>query len=377
MTIAHRLGFCIGFLYTRAVVAFVSHPPQRRQKLSLLYASKLPKGISPFEKSVAKGLDIQGEFRKIASKAILQAIKDGQTQLEIDFPPLLGGGSSKTAFDDFDNIQELNANRDWCVPLAPLIAASKQQQWLILPDDKECELAQKEWGGGQLFRRAAKFTSIRAALVQVAGEQKVTKAWGSTIAATFNKLSGGDGILADSRLLDDLSDAGDSEARLYLVCQPGNGGPVEDWINVEQLHRSSPRQTVTCVVNGALDKVRDGYYPVLFFPALAKTVPFYRDFEAVFFLKPISDKGLYGWYVSGRFVSCRSCFQDVSLHTYRLYRVYPEPWQVILQMPEQQQKGSQTVISVQEIVALTSTKRPSYSDAVQAMVAASKKIPKK
>jgi hypothetical protein len=302
MTIARRLGFFIGLLQCRAVVAFVSHqPPQRRQILSL-NASKLPKGISPFEKSVAKGLDIQGEFRKIAAKAILQAIRDGQTQLEIDFPPLLGGGSSKTAFDDFDNIQELNANRDWCVPLAPQILVASKQQWLILPDDKECELAQKEWGGGQLFRRSAKFTSIRAALVQVAGDTQVTKAWGSTIAATFNKLSGGDGILADSSLLDDLSDAQDQE-RLYLVCQPGNGGPVEDWINVEQLHRSSPRNTVTCIVNGALDKVRDGYYPALFFPALAKTVPFYRDFEPVFFLKPISDKGLYGWYVYGRWVS--------------------------------------------------------------------------
>ncbi|GAX09652.1 hypothetical protein FisN_19Lh117 [Fistulifera solaris] len=350
MTNARRLSFCIGCLYTRAVVAFFSHQLQLRQTLSL-YASKLPKGISPFEKSVAKGLDIQGEFRKIAAKAILQAIRDGQTQLEIDFPPLIGGGSSKTAFDDFDNIQELNANRDWCVPLAPQIVLPSKQQWLILPDDKECELAQKEWGGGQLFRRSAKFTSIRAALVQVAGESQVTKAWGSTIAATLNKLSGGDGILADSSLLDDLSDTVDLE-RLYLVCQPGNGGPVEDWINVEQLHRSSPRNTVTCIVNGALDKVRDGYYPALFFPALAKTVPFYQDFEAVFFLKPISDKGLYGW----------------------LYRVYPEPWQVILQIPEQQQKGSQSVISVQELVALTSTKRPSYSDAVQAMVATSKNI---
>ena len=26
--------------------------------------------------------------------------------------------------------------------------------------------------------------------------------------------------------------------RLQQVCQPGNGGPVEDWINVEQLHQA-------------------------------------------------------------------------------------------------------------------------------------------
>ena len=302
MTLAHMLGF---FLWLHCSTAFVTKTSTKRTCLHPLYAkndSQLPKGISPFEKSVAKGLDIQGEFRKLAEKSILQAIRDGRTQLEVDFPPLLGGGLSKTAFDDFDNIQELNANRDWCVQIAPLIASTRKQ-WLIMPDDKECELAKKEWGGGQLFRRSAKFTSIRAALTQVAGEAQMTKAWGSTIASTFNKLTGGDGILADSTMLDDLSeDEEDSNSqRIYLVCQPGNGGPVEDWINVEKLHQSSSNTPVTCVVNGALDKVRDGYYPAVFFPALAKTVPFYRNFEPVFFLKPINDKGLYGWYV---FVFC-------------------------------------------------------------------------
>ena len=103
--------------------------------------SKLPPGISPFEKSKAKGLDIQGSFRKIASKAIDTALRNGVTQLEVDFPPFVGGDQSKTQFDDYDNLQELNANRDWCVQLAPTLATSNI--WLILPDDKECELAKK------------------------------------------------------------------------------------------------------------------------------------------------------------------------------------------------------------------------------------------
>ena len=49
-------------------------------------------------------------------------------------------------------------------------------------------------------------------------------AWGSTLASTVNKLQGGDGILADSTALDDLDPI---KAVLHLVCQPGNGGPVE------------------------------------------------------------------------------------------------------------------------------------------------------
>jgi hypothetical protein len=91
-------------------------------------------------------------------------------------------------------------------------------------------------------------------------------------------LQGGDGILADSSTLDELTL---SENSLQFICQPGNGGPVEDWINVELLHRVAGPAVTTCIVNGALDKVREGYYPALVFPALAKTVPFYRQCEPV------------------------------------------------------------------------------------------------
>ena len=244
--------------------------------------------------------------------------------------------------DDFDNLQELNANRDWCVQLAPTLASKQQEIWFVLPDDKECELAKEEWTG-QRYRQAAKFTSIRAAVLATSGEAKYTKAWGSTIASTVNKMTGGDGILADSSTLDDLSL---DTNRINFVCQPGNGGPTEDWINVEQLSKSDPSQP-TIIVNGALDKVRDGYYPGVFFPALAKTVPFYRQFEPVFLLKPISDKGVYGW----------------------LYRVYPEPWQVVLQYPQRKERGGSTVVTVQDKVALTKNTRPSFAECVEALLA--------
>jgi hypothetical protein len=329
---------------------------------SALYASKyslLPPGLSPFEKSVAKGLDVQGSFRKLAAPAFEKAIRDGATRLELDFPPLMGGDKSKTQFDDFDNLQELNANRDWCAQFLPTLAGSgagsttsKRDIWFVLPDDKECELAKIEWTG-QRYRQAAKFTSIRAATCATAGTDKYALAWGSSIASTVNKLQGGDGILADSSTLDNLNDAATATERLHLVCQPGNAGPVEDWINVERLHNaastlSADKAVVTCIVNGALDKVRDGYYAAVFFPALARTVPFYKQFQAVFVLKPVSDKGLYGW----------------------LFRVYPEPWQVILQTARPVRKGDETVMTVENTVALVSQDRPSYQEAVQAMLTA-------
>ena len=219
--------------------------------------SPLPKGISPFEKSVSKSIDIQGNFRKLAQPALEKAIQDGCTQLEIEFPPLAGGDKSKSQFDDFDNISELNANRDWCVQLIPSLQSRLSSPtlgklantWFILPDDKECELTKQEWTG-QRYQSAAQFTSIRAACTAVAGQEQA-KAWGSTLASAVNKLQGGDGILADSSTLDDLDL---SSTRLNLVCQPGNGGPVEDWINVKQLHESSNPPQPTCIVNGALDK---------------------------------------------------------------------------------------------------------------------------
>lgn len=321
----------------------------------------LPSGMSPFQKGISKSLDIQGTFRKIAATALDRAVADGETLLEIDIPPFVGNGDkTKSQFDDFDNVQELNANRDWCVQLIPLLK-QRPVTWLILPDDKECELAANEWTG-QLYRKNTRFTSIRGACLAVQDSSKqdkqqsssftFKKAWGSSFAESVNRLQGGDGILADSSTLDALN-AG--TPRLHLVCQPGNGGPVEDWINVEQLHdfssSSLQQQQPTCIVNGALDKVRDGYYPAIFFPALAKTIPFYKQFEPILIAKPITNKGLYGW----------------------LYRVYPEPWQVILQTSRTVLgKNSQTTeIQVDESIAMISDSRPTFAEAVNALVAKS------
>ena len=131
---------------------------------------------------------------------------------------------------------------------------------------------------------------------------------------------------------------------------------MEDWINCEILHNSASdgggvgttSTTTTVIVNGALDKVRDGYYPSIFFPALAATIDrFYVTFESILYLRPLSDKGCYGW----------------------LYRVYPEPWQVVLQTTTSsasQQGGTKLV--VEDTVVYTSETRPSFGKALEMMV---------
>mmetsp|Transcript_1674 Transcript_1674/g.3805 ORF Transcript_1674/g.3805 Transcript_1674/m.3805 type:complete len:433 (-) Transcript_1674:97-1395(-) len=358
---------------------------------SRLCLTPLPQDISPFTKSSAKARDVQGDFRKIAEKALVQALKDGKTQLELEFPPLLGGDQSKTQFDDFDNVQELNQNRDWCVQLLPSFASiqtswnknnKNKNIWFILPDLKEVELCKEEWTG-QRYRQAATYSIIEAVTSHYSDKTKgktsttaaagsgddegYSKPWGATFAGAMNQLLGGSegdsGLLGNANALDSLdvgsaddnNDAdGSGGPSLHLVCQPGNGGPVEDWINVKAIHDMSSDLAAstgsdpipTCVVNGALDKVRDGCYAPFIFPKLAKTFDFYRDFEAVFFLKPVSDKGVYGW----------------------LFRVYPEPWQVVLQRPVRDPKNEKQIL-IQDIVALTSdTKRPTYSECVNALL---------
>lgn len=310
-------------------------PPSPTRLLLRLQATPLPSGLSPFEKGASKSLNLQGTFRKLAASAIDKAVKNGERLVEVDFPPFIGG---KSQFDDYDNVSELDTNRDWCAQLVPMLSnqAASKCTWLVLPDDKECELAAIEWTG-QLYRSETKrFTSIRAACEATSGSL-VKKAWGSNLAETFNKLQGGDGVLADSTKLDTLTLI---DGRFQLICQPGNGGPVEDWINVEQLAQG---ECITCVVNGALDKVRDGYYPAIFFPALAKTTPFYKTFEPVFIAKPLNDKGFAGW----------------------LFRVYPEPWQVILQTARPDKNNDLKVINT---VVLETTERPSYTEAVNALI---------
>ena len=229
MKLASGKSFSL-LVFGTLVHSIVGFCPNRSSKRSaVLHAvrgsglSPLPRDISPFEKSSSKSRDVQGEFRKISQSALQRAIKDGVKQLEIEFPPLLGGDKSKSSFDDFDNIQELNKNRDWCIQLCPSLDSGMNKPiWLIFPDLKECELAKDEWTG-QRYRQSAVFSSIEAVTKKHSGGES-TKAWGETFASGMSQLLGGSdgdaGLLGDQASLDSL----DESPGLHLVCQPGNAG---------------------------------------------------------------------------------------------------------------------------------------------------------
>jgi hypothetical protein len=265
--------------------------------LSSQSLSPLPKGISPFEKSLSKNIDIQADFRNRAKSAIDVAISNNARRLEVEFPPLIGGSQSKSQFDDFDNIQELDKNKDWTMQLAPTFLGEKDYQkgrvWLIFPDLKECELAKAEWAGKRY--QEATFTTIQA-VTNYMENGGYDAPWGENLMSGLSKIMGGKGgdagLLGNRASLDPLVEGENSPAKLWLVIQPGNGGPVEDWVNCEKMGMAQPETTMV-VINGALDKVRGGFYPAVFFPKLAATVDrFWKKFEAAFYLKPFSDKGV-------------------------------------------------------------------------------------
>ena len=237
------LSLLILLLQTSNSFAFVSSLIENKSyihsscSLLQLHAQKLsdlPRGISPFEKGDYNAEELRSQFWNAAGRALDQVRRDNssgkrtqqqQRLLEIEFPPLLFKGKSQ--FDDFDNVQELDLNRDWCIEWLPLLRNSKNRNkndnavvWLILPDVKECELAKQEWKGSR-YRDAAQFTTIEAVTRHYATTTSATlnadtnnnnykKPWGATFASGMSNLfTGGGDLLGDSGALDQLEGSPD------------------------------------------------------------------------------------------------------------------------------------------------------------------------
>jgi hypothetical protein len=247
----------------------------------------------------------------------------------VEFPPLLfplDSAKPKSSLDDFDNVQELTANADLLLTLLPLSPLFKDSL-LLFPDLRECEEARKRFPG-KMF---APYTySTIAAAAKHYDEGSYAIPWGERIVSLVNPSS-----LGDPKVLSPLPPP--APPTLAFAVQPGNAGPVEDWLNLEPIQKATGASLV--IINGALDKVTSGYYPRPFFPALAACSDrFYRDIEAAFYLKPVQAKGLYAW----------------------VYRVYGEPWQVVLQ---EEDDGEVT-----DVVCWQGERKPSYEECVRAML---------
>lgn len=247
------------------------------------------------------GSDVLVQVRRDVVAALGQAQASGVKKMEVEFPPTLG---TRGVFDDVSSFEELDANRDWCVQLSVMAGVQQPEPsalWLIFADADEARLAKEAWPG-RAFQRAS-VTTIADAVRACGGEPE--EPMGTVANAARQKLLGDLGLGPKGTAGAELS-----QASLQLVVQPGNSGPVEDWLNLETLFYTSEAIPLV-VVNGALDKLRSGYYPKLFFPKLVDcSRRFYQDFEALYYLRPLAAGA--GW----------------------LFRVFPEPWQLARQGTE-------------------------------------------
>lgn len=197
--------------------------------------SPLPPGLNEFSRTSGRAGSLFSIRRSVAG-AIGRALSDGVELLEVEFPPLL---ETKTQFDDYSNVEVLDANRDFAVQLAlePELCSTAPEGslWLCFADDGEAELAREAWPG-KIFA-AATSTSIAAA-VSASGVEplKPFGAW-----ATRGKAEAAAAAAAVA-----------PAAMLHVAVQPGDGGPIEDWLNLELLKRND---TPLVCLNGALDKV--------------------------------------------------------------------------------------------------------------------------
>ena len=141
----------------------------------------------------------------------------------MEFPPLL---ETKTQFDDFSNVEVLDANRDFGVQLAGAAeiraAADGAALWLCFADAGEATLAREAWPGA--FYGAATQTYIAAA-VRALGRDPLLPL-GTNAAALATKL----GALFGGAKEEEADKAALPAPSLQLVIQPGDGGPMEDWL---------------------------------------------------------------------------------------------------------------------------------------------------
>ena len=282
----------------------------------------LPPGINAYEVAAGTRNRPAEALAPVALRAIAAAREANVKLGEIEFPALLG---EKTAFDDVDNVQILNWNRDWCMAsMQPLAGELDGELWLAFPDRKELELAREEWPGASYAK--ATLTTLEDAAEVLSGSSD--QAWGAAFARAA------EGLLGTSNLGAKPETTTAPAPQVVVAVQPGDGGPLEDWLNLE---RCQPSDGLLVSVNGAFDKLRGGFYPRPLFPKLAECVDrFVVDAEALVVLKNVADKGRAGW----------------------LFRVYPEKWQLFAQ-------GKEASLLLAEY-----DDRPSYNDCVATLLKA-------
>jgi hypothetical protein len=205
-----------------------------------------------------------------------QCLEEGKTLIEIEFP-----ANRKS---DLSLGETQDTNREFVFQYVKQFSKFEKDLWVVMPDKRETFLARSKWGEELPFT----LTSI-------------------------------EGLLQAKPAL---------VPKLLVFVNPGFN--IAEWIDIPKVVEQAGNPPVV-IINGYLDRLRNGYYPAIFYPGLTKVSKgFYSTATQACFLSPIAVGGnrLGAW----------------------LARVYPGPWEVlvrnkegyeVIQTSDQEPKGQQ------------------------------------
>lgn len=191
-------------------------------------------------------------IKSIISKSITATtvlLNSNKKLIEIEFPAKLKS--------DISVSETYYINRDFTFKfIEPFVSQYKMNLWVMFPDRKEASITRSIWGDALPFT----LTSIEGAFTG-------------------------------------LKTANIDKPELIIAVNPGFN--IDEWINIAKLSSDVLNNDVPIVIiNGNIDRLRNGYYPSIFYPGLTKvTNTFYKTASQAFFLSPIGIAGnrFAGW----------------------------------------------------------------------------------
>lgn len=183
-------------------------------------------------------------------KAILSSSVDSAKLCIANEVPLIEIAFPEDRKSDISVSESLDINRVFARDFINNFKQFGDKAWLILPDKKESFLAKSKFDKESSFT----VTSIESAVTMLSS-----------------------------------NNAGDEKSSPQIMVAVNPGFNVEEWIALAALQKCSRFTCPLVVVNGNLDRLRNGYYPRFFYPKLYQvTQSFYQKFETAFNIRPIA-----------------------------------------------------------------------------------------
>ena len=206
-------------------------------------------------------------------------INNNITKIEISFPEIIK--------NDISVIESLNLNRAFVLEYIKSFTSYGKNLWVVFPDNKELKLALDKWDNNNDNNNGDKNIKDTFTITSLSVASKILN-------ANNNEDNGLSLQLLNHHL-----------PEVLVIVNPGFN--VNEWIDLANLNTNA----IVIVINGNLDRLRNGYYPSIFYPTLTKvTNTYYRSFIQAFFIQNIAVNGdrYGGW----------------------LLRNYPNNWMIVI-----------------------------------------------